>query len=237
MDVGVTNTLGLSVTLPFLASRYVGAPFYFVEGNLTFPGPLDDGTYHAAFQDLRVEARRMFLAGPVAVTPFVGVAFPTHDYETVGEAIPGRHRRELQAGISAGLPLDAIVPGMQVHGRYAYATLERLNGLPHTRSNVDLEVGQGLTARLGIHGAIGWQIAHAGPTIAELVPDWVNHDRFINSSFLSLGVGASFSITRSTEVYAAWAGAVRGRRGAHVARVLAVGVSRSFGGGFQGIGR
>ena len=55
-----------------------------------------------AFQDVRVELRRQWWVGPVPVTPFVGGSFPTHEYETVGEAVPGRHRWDLQAGASAG---------------------------------------------------------------------------------------------------------------------------------------
>jgi hypothetical protein len=237
LDVGITDAIGLNVTLPFIASKYTGPPFYYVEGNLTFPGPLDDHTYHATFQDLRVEARRMLLTGPVTMVPFVSVSVPTHAYETVGEAVPGRHRRELQVGVAATADLDAVLAGTYVHGRYAYAALERVNGFPHTRSNIDVEAGHDITSHIGVRFLIGWQIAHTGPTIAELIPDWVNHDRFINSNFLSLGGGASLSLTRATEIYAVWDSNVRGSRGAHVARTLAIGVSRSFGGGFHGLGR
>ena len=90
----MTDTIGLIVSLPFIASKYTGPPVYFVGTHLTHPGPLDDGQYHAAFQDVRVEGRRLFRAGPVGFAPFVGASFPTHNYETVGEAVPGRHRRD-----------------------------------------------------------------------------------------------------------------------------------------------
>ena len=110
-NTAVTDTIGLSVSLPLIASKYTGSSSYIVRGFPTFPGPLDDGSYHAAVQDLRVEARRVFVAGPVAVAPFVGAMFPTHDYETVGEAVPGRHRRELQLGASVSALLDPVLPG------------------------------------------------------------------------------------------------------------------------------
>src|SRR6266496_653439 len=64
LDYGVTDTIGLIVSLPFIASKYTGPPSYFVGTHETHPGPLDDGTYHAAFQDVRVEVRRLFWAGP-----------------------------------------------------------------------------------------------------------------------------------------------------------------------------
>lgn len=237
LDLGLTDTIGLTVSLPFIASKYTGPDVYFVEGIETRPGPLDeDRTYHGAFQDLRIEARRMFRAGSVAFAPFVSVSLPTHNYETKGEAVPGRHRTELQLGVSAGTEVESILPGTQVQGRYAYATLERENGFPHTRSSIEVEVGHGLTSRISVHGVLAWQIAHKGPTVPQLAHDWVNHDRFINSGFFNLSGGASFSLSRSTEVYVAGAGTLRGRRGAHVARILAIGVSRSFGGGFKGLG-
>jgi len=237
LDFGVTDSLALQVTLPLIASKYTGPPFYFVEGQLTLPGPLDDGTYHAAFQDLRIEARRLVVVGPVALAPFFSGSMPTHAYETQGEAVPGRHRRELQAGVSAGTEWNALVPRLQVHARYAYAALERTNGFPHTRSNIDIEVGPSFTPRFEVHAISSWQIRHEGPTIPQLIPDWVNHDRFVNSSYLDLGAGGSFSLDHSTELYGLWVTTVRGSRGAHVARILAVGVSRSFGGGFRGLGR
>lgn len=236
IEFGVTHALALRVMLPFIASKYTGPDEYIVEGHVTYPGPLDvTRTYHGAFQDIRMDVRRMFLAGPVTVTPFFGVSIPTHHYETVGEAVPGRRRREYQFGVSGSPGLESVLRGMYVHGRYAYAALERVNGFPHTRSNLEFESGYDFTPRIGVRGLIGWQIAHSRPTLNQLAPDWVNHDRFINSSFLNVGGGASFFVTRATEISVLVAGNVRGNRGAHVSRVFAITVSRSFGGGLPSL--
>ena len=237
LDFGVTDTFGLSVVLPFIASKYTGPDAYFIGGKETHPGPLDDRRYHGAFQDLRIEARRMFIAGRVAVAPFVSVSLPTHNYETRGEAVPGRHRTELQLGLSAGTELVKILPGTDVQVRYSYATLERDQGFPHTRSNIDVEVGHGITSRIGVHATAAWQVAHRGPAPQDLFHIWEIHDRLINSSFFNLSGGVSFALSRSTDLSVAGAATVSGKGGAHVARVLAIGVSRSFGGGFHGIGR
>jgi hypothetical protein len=238
IDVGITDTFALSLSLPFIASKYTGPDYYEVEGIPTTPGPLDrDRTYHGAFQDLHVEARRMFEIRAAAVAPFVGFSQPTHDYETAGEAVPGRHRREFQVGAAASMDLDRWLPRSSIHGRYGYAALERVNNFPHTRSNIDVEGNHDVTSRVGMRGLIGWQIAHKRPTLAQLAPDWVHHDRFINSSYLNVGGGAFLSVTRTTEIFAIWASTVRGNRGAHVGRMLAVGVGRSFGGGLHGLGR
>jgi hypothetical protein len=236
LDYSVTDTIGLSVSLPFIASKYTGSSSYIVRGFPTTPGPLDDGSYHAAVQDLRVEARRVFEAGPVAVAPFVGAIFPTHDYETVGEAVPGRHRRELQLGASVSAVLDPVIPGAYVQVRYAYGAAERIRDLPYTHSNIDLEGGHAVTSRVGLRGLVSWQIAHKGPTAAELASDWRNHDRFIASSYVNVGGGPSVALTRAVDLYVLWVAAVSGDSGAHVSRALAVGTSWNFGGGLGGLG-
>ena len=237
LDYGLTDTLGLTLSLPFIASKYTGPPSYYVGPYETFPGPLDDRKYHGAFQDLRVEVRRLFLRGPLAVAPFVGASFPTHAYETVGEAVPGRHRRELQLGVSVDRTLDPILPDAYAHVRYSFATAERELGFPSVRSNIDLEGGRPLTSRIALRGLVASQLRHKGPTLAELAPDWKHHDRFIVSSYLNLGGGLTISLSRSADIYALWVATVSGRNGAHRARMLAIGTSWSFGGGLSGFGQ
>jgi len=72
VDWGLPNAIGLTVGLPFIASKYTGSSLYFVNGQPTTPGPLDDGFYHGAFQDLRIEGRRMFQFGDITVMPASG---------------------------------------------------------------------------------------------------------------------------------------------------------------------
>jgi len=232
----VTDTIGLAVSLPFIGSKYTGPSVYFVGGHETHPGPLDDRQYHGAFQDVRVEMSRLFWGGPVALAPFVGVSFPTHNYETVGEAVPGRHRRDYQVGVNAGVDLNRVLPRSYVHGRYAYATAERQENFPFTRSNIDVEGGYAATSRLVVRGLMNRQIRHHGPSLDELAADWEHHDRFIAPSYLNLGGGVSLRVTGSTDVYALWVATVSGSNGAHRARTLAVGVSLAPWSRLQGLG-
>jgi hypothetical protein len=235
-DYGLTDTIGLFLSLPFIASKYTGPPSYFVGPFKTDPGPLDDGAYHSAFQDVRVEVRRLFGAGPVALAPFVDASFPTHNYETAGEAVPGRHRRDIQVGANAEFDLDRISPGSYVNGRYAYGRAERLETFPFTRSNIDVEGGYAATSRIVVRGLMNWQIRHQGPSLDELAADWENHDRFIAPSYIELGGGVSLSVSSSTDVYLLWVATVAGSDGAHRARTLAVGVSLGLWSHLQGLG-
>ena len=235
VDFGITDTFAVTVNLPFIASKYTGPPVYFVGGVETHPGPLDDGTYHGAFQDFRVDVRRLFWAGPIPIAPFVGVSVPTHDYETVGEAVPGRRRRDLQIGANVGVSLDRLLAGAYVHERYGYATAQQIEGFAFTRSNVDVEIGVPIASRFVLRGLAGWQIRHHGPSVRELTVDWENHDRFIAPSYTNLGVGASVPIG-GVEVYALWLGTVQGSNGAHRARTIAAGVTFAFGSRLSGLG-
>jgi hypothetical protein len=235
VDYGITDTISLTVGLPFIASKYTGSDVYFVGGVETHPGPLDDRTYHGAFQDLRLEVRRLFWAGPIPVAPFIGASFPTHDYETVGEAVPGRGRRDLQVGASIGVNLDRLLGGAYAHGRYGYATAQRIQGFAFTRSNVDIEVGVPVGSRVVIRGLAAWQIRHQGPSVNELTVDWEHHDRFIAPSYTNLGIGLSLPIGIA-DVYALWMGTPVGSNGAHRGRTIAAGVTFGFGSRLSGLG-
>ena len=237
IDFGLTDTVALTVSLPFIATKYTGPEEYFVGGVPTHPGPLDDRGYHGTFQDVRVEARRVCWAGPVAFAPLAGVSIPTHDYETRGEAVAGRHRRELQIGATAGADLNRILPRTYMHGRYSLAAAERVQGFSSIKSNVDVEGGFDVSERVSIRGLASWQFRHKGPTIAQLAAsDWLGHDRFIVSSYFNVGGGITLPITRDAELHALWVETVSGSSGAHRARMLAIGASWSFGSGMGGFG-
>jgi hypothetical protein len=235
IDYGITDTISVTAGLPFIASKYIGPDVYFVGGVETHPGPLDDRAYHGAFQDLRLEVRRLFWAGPVPVAPFIAASFPTNDYETVGEAVPGRGRRDLQVGASVGLNLDRVLGGAYASGRYGYATAQRIEGFAFTRSNVDIEIGAPVRSRVVVRGLVSWQIRHQGPSVNQLTVDWENHDRFIAPSYTNLGVGVSLPIGNA-DVYALWIGTAAGSNGAHRGRTLGAGVTFAFGSRLSGLG-
>ena len=235
LDFGLSDTIGLTISLPFIATKYTGPHEYLVGGIPTHPGPLDDRRYHGTWQDLRVEIRRMWWAGPVVVTPLAGVVIPTHDYTTHGEAVAGRNRKEALAGVSAGTDLDRLLPGVYAHGRYAIAVAERINGFASVRSNVDLEIGGDVSPRVAIRGLATWQLRHKGPTIPELAAsNWLAHDRFMVARYMNVGGGMTVSIARNMELHGLWLSTLSGSHGAHRARMLTLGASWNFGseGGF-----
>ena len=74
----------------------------------------------------------------MAVTTFIGGTVPSHDYETKGEAVPGRGRPELQVGANLGVPLDRLLTGASMHVRYSLGAAPPEDGYPAVRSLIDL---------------------------------------------------------------------------------------------------
>ena len=123
-----------------------------------------------------------------------------------------------------------------MHGRYAWGTMEQVNGFPFIRSNIDLDAGVAATSRLLVRAVAEWQVRHAGPSLDELAPDWVNHDRFIAPSYTNVGGGASVTVSRSADVFALFVATASGSNGAHRQRTLALGVSIDVRSGLRGLG-
>lgn len=241
IDWGLPHSIGLTVSLPYIASKYTGPPgIYFVGGIPTTPGPLDNGFYHGALQDLHVEVRHMIDVSRVAIAPFAGITLPTHEYQTNGEAVPGRHRTDFQMGASGGTDLSAWIPSTYVDARYSLAAAEVIDGLSSVRSNIDVEMGSNVTRRLGFKGMVDWQIRHKGPTMAELFAHgWTTHDRFVVSNYTNLGGGLTIRVMPSVELSGIWISTVTGNRGAHMGHLLGITLTRDFGGGnaVKGLGK
>jgi hypothetical protein len=231
---GVTDRFALAGSLPFITSKFTGT---FPSGVLL--GPLDiDRRYHGDFQDFRFEARFMALTGELALTPFVGVNLPSHDYEVVGEAVPGKRTKEAYLGVAAGRSLYPFLPKGYVHVRYYYSLVEKavpaVNRLD--RSNIDAELGYAVRSRLSLRCFGAWQITHGGLDLEDMFtsPDrFRTHDRATRTNYFNLGVGATAQVSRSVELFTAFVKTIHGEN-AHQARSLYLGAALWFGGGFGG---
>lgn len=226
----VTDRLAATASLPFIATRLSGS----------FPagvplGPLDDGAYHGDFQDVRVELRFMALPGKVAVTPLVGANVPSHRYEVVGEAVPGKRTREVFVGTNVGMALSSRA---YLHARYAYSRVEKV--VPEVRSldrsNLDLEAGVAATARVTLRTMAAGQVTHGGLDLEDMRtrPGFFrDHDRAARTNYLNLGAGMTWGAAPSLDLYAVFFKTVSGEN-AHQARSLSLGAAWTFGGRFGG---
>lgn len=228
VSYALTDRLSVSASLPFVSTKLTGE---FPDGVPL--GPLDDGRYHGDFQDFRFEAAFMARGGDLAVTPFVGLAIPSHSYEIVGEAVPGKGLRELLLGLGVGRTLG---PRAYAHARYAYAFLEKaLPGVDRLdRSNLDAEVGYAVHPRFSLRLSAGVQVTHGGLDLEDMRshPSFFRtHDRAARTNYVNLGGGASYALADAWNLHAIVYETVSGEN-AHQARSLSAGASWRFGGGF-----
>ncbi len=228
-EYGITNNLAIDADIAHVSSKFEG----FVE---PVPhGPADTGAYHPTFQDSRIALRYNALNTAFVVTPYIAVAFPTHNYETRGHSAAGRALRELQMGVNVGRDLEAVLPGSYIHGRYSYAVVERVEELNLNRSNAEGEFGYLATPRLSLRFLAAWQRTHGGLEIPidRDHPHFHDiHDQATRANFVRLGGGATLSVTRSLDLHADYIRTVAGRN-THAPRGITVGISWRFSRGFS----
>ena len=228
---GVTDRLALSLVVPAVRARYTGkAPH---------PNRQDNGDVHRGFQDVRLGVRYNLVQGPVTITPFVGANMPSHAYQTFAHAAFGRRVRELEVGVYVGRIVSPRLPNAFAQARYSYSFAERIVGIHHDRSTLDVELGYCLPPSSGssrlasVRRRMG---ASTCPTPAgarcrrtsshittvSLAPTW-----------LIRGGGLQVSVSRSFDVFGSYMTTVAGRNGHALQRGVTVGVAWSFG---QGMG-
>jgi hypothetical protein len=236
----LTDRFELSAGVPYVFARYVDPdpppPF--------FPFlPVDQcRCWHSSWQDVGVAARYRLInvKDTFVATPSISVGVPSHSYDYRGEAVVGRRLRELRLGIDVGLRLDAISPRLSLGGRYTYAAVERVLGVPNNRSNVGLDAGVQVARSVAVRGSFMWQRTHGGlrvgaPLLGEglVPPGEVNtpdrlyeHDRLLRDNNLRLEAGVAYQLP-SVDVFASYLAYASGTD-THAGRAVTVGVSWPF---------
>jgi len=248
VEFGLNERVALSVSVPFITSRYAGPSPHpvTIRGE---PSDLDDGTYHGGFQDFRFGGRVNVIARPLAVTPFAEVIVPSHEYEALGHAAIGLNLRALVAGVAVGGFVD-LLPGTYFHSQVSHAVVEEILGVRPNRTRVDGEVGYFVTPRFAVRFLGSYQFTHDGwdfiqipgaPEPDRFSPLWIhsrrdepitlehrrNHDRLMRSNFVNLGGGLTVGVTDSISLFATVA-TTTWSRNFHPLRGLSVGTNLHF---------
>ncbi len=224
---GISDRLAVTAGLPVVMSRYRGA---FAHRPIT----LDDGNWHTTSQDFRFGVRYTAVRGPVVVTPFIGTDLPSVDYEFYAHAAPGRHLKELNAGVVAGRLFADL--GLVVQGRYALAFSEGALDQSRRYSLASLEGAYFLTPSLRLLAMTSARIGHTGidlaPDSGRVLPADVfrHHDQISRESYLNVGGGAALSLTDTWDLFGSFTTTVTGRNTHAVNRGISLGVAWSFGG-------
>ena len=247
MDYGVTDKLAASFSLPYIASMYKGVTPH---NPATLMAPnnqklLDDGTYHGAVQDIGFVVRYNVALRPVAITPFIALNIPSHDYVFYAHTAPGRKLRQLNLGASVGGQSERFLPGSYFHVRYAYGITERteVEGVSYgaNQSLLRGDFGFFLTPRVSAKAIQLLQITHGGLDYPTDFPDrtselWLHHDQIQRINFLEMGGGIDYALSSSMDLSLAALTTVWGRNGHSLRMGVGVGVTWYFPRGRAGAG-
>ncbi|MEQ1737585.1 MAG: hypothetical protein ABL886_14420 [Rhodoglobus sp.] len=223
------SRLAVSASVPLVGIKYTGLPSYVHPGG----GSYDDGSTHWTLTDLRVGAHYQVLEAPFALSPSLAVSVPLMDYETVGNAIAGRHLKALRAGLAAGRQFGSFY----TTAVYEFSLVEKYDRAPDTAkigqntSDGSLVLGYVLLqGRLNLNVAGNMHLTHGGVNFSKfnmLTPDQQRfHDPILRESIYLLGGGAAYQITPALNANLS-ARIFAGGSNTQNASVLALGVSWS----------
>jgi hypothetical protein len=224
----------LDISIPFVLSKYYGPRPHQL--------PVDNGNYHGNFQDVRLNLRYNLRTRPLMITPFVGLGVPSNDYIYFAHSAAGTHQREYAVGSSFGRSFESVLSHpAYVQGLYAFLVPEEIMGIRTYRSRLDWDLGYFVTRRVTIRALGSLQIGHSGYQVGDPPNDlgdfpnrvptnvkWYHHDQTSRISYLNVGGGANFQVTKSWNVFLILTTTVWGRNGHALNLGEVVGVSWTF---------
>jgi hypothetical protein len=216
VEYGLTDKIALTASVPFIAVRYNSnnppKPFLRDLFNQTRQATssgfyahdfLDDGAWHPTFTDFHANLRYNLVAKPLVLTPYVELVAPSHDYAYVGESSPGRDLWEFQFGTFVGRRLDPWLPKAYAHGQVGFAIPEKSLGVRTTRMNLTMETGYLFTRKFAARGFGSFAHTFSGLLYATdfTTPEiFLTHERLLKATYWHVGGGASYALTRKTEI-------------------------------------
>lgn len=214
--------LAVNVQLPFLALKYRGElgpdgrPVT-VDGipyDHANAGSYDDGDYHGTLTDLRVGARYQVLEDPVAFSPHIGVSIPLADYETIGNAVAGRHLKMLHVGASLGYLIGdtgytQLLYEFTLAEKYKVDAADDPNGdvkkHGQNRSDFAFTIGRKfLGYKLDLHADANLRLTHGGVNFSDFFSamplsgaESAYHDAILRETVLLVGGGIGYQVSNS----------------------------------------
>jgi len=236
-DFSITDRLAVSVSVPYVAGKYVGPfPHLLVRGQPSTATVVDNGEFHSGLQDFRLNVRYALTQREWKVTPLFQAVLPSHDYPSFGHAAIGFNEKEYRVGVNIGRRLPPILPKAFVQGQYAFgfSPLVAANIAPK-RSYGELQLGYLVTRRLSFQGSSVLTWAHNGLDIDyDLYPNnlsveqYLNHDRIARGKLLDASGSMAYQFNRSTSFFLSVGHSFYGTNGHLRYLVTTVGFTKAF---------
>jgi hypothetical protein len=254
VSYSLTDKLGVSASLPFIAAKY-SAP-----SNPVIPGlgphkladgtiPLDDGSYHGSFQDFDIRVRYMAWTHPFVITPFVEYVQPSHGYMFYSHSVVGNNVRQLSIGTYIGSLLDPLLPNGYIQGRYSYGFPETIIGVSRRRHNMELEVGYFINPTIRAFGLVIGEVTNGGVNLPTDVltfdaahptgfttpknPLFFHHTQISRDNILDIGGGMTYALNDGLDLFGVVTHTITARNMHALNYGITFGMSWGFGGSPQ----
>jgi hypothetical protein len=229
---GILDKVAVSMAIPDVRAKYYGAfPHQRLPSDPDYRVSQDDGSYHSAFQDFRIDARYRLKHEGLVITPYLAFVQPSHSYEYFAHSGVGRDLQQLEIGSYFANTLDAVLPGTFVQARYGYALSRPILGVSHNQSKVDFEVGYFVTQSIRMFALGLGQVTHGGINLTlasrtTLPYDvWVHHDQIARDNYLDLGAGGAVDLNDSVALFVSAIHTVTGVNTHKIAYSVTLGLS------------
>lgn len=220
--------------IPFIDKRSSGGPGAHRPDLLTVPHPeaefLDDGLYHAGWQDWILGVSYHGDWGRFTLEPHLIATIPSHDYSHFANAAIGQNLWRLKLGVDFTHRLESS--NFYYSGGYSYEVWEKVLGKSLNKNHFRASVGYFFSPQVS-----GWIFANArngqGLTTDDVGSDrtseiWYQHDRLSQHNYVLAGIGARYRINDLYSLSVTGARMVWGRNVHDLKYAYGVEVSRSF---------
>lgn len=240
VDYGLTDRLAITASAAFKSNRFDERN----PGSAHDPGSLDDphgehflddGRYHAGWQDWNLAVRYLWIDRPhLAVTPYVDYGQPIRDYTVFAHSAVGTGQAQLEAGVNVGGRLPAPAQNLFWRAGAAYAYMDKAGDRRVNHGTFDLELGYLLTPRLTVRGVLVKRKTYNGLDFPEDYAHshsddtFFHHDQNIRDDFLNVGAGVDYQLNDRYTGFANLGRTLRGDNTHLIDYAITVGVSRGF---------
>ena len=234
-EYGLTDRLALTVGVPYKASKYSGAtghnPAVLLDNHSQ--KFIDDGDFHAGWQDISLSLRYAWIRKKWMVTPYLTTGQPLREYPTFAHAAVGTSQWRVELGVSAGRQFTGRLRNLYFVGGLAYAWMQPTDRTVN-HATLSAELGWFLNEKWSVHANLSRQKSFNGFDFPADFPlprnddHFFYHDMNLRNDFTNIGFGVDWQATDRDRVFISQGHTIHGENTHIIKYVLTLGYSRSF---------
>jgi hypothetical protein len=240
VDYGLTDRLALRASVAFKSNRYDERKPDSAHDPGTLGDPhgqhfIDDGRYHAGWQDWNLALRCLWIDTPfLTVTPYIDYGQPIRDYTVFAHSAVGTGQARLEGGANIGGRFKAPAQNLFWRVGAAYAYMEKEGDRRVNHATFDAELGWFATPRLTVRGVIVKRKTYHGLDFPEDYASsheddaFFHHDQNVRDDFLNVGLGADYQLDDRYTAFANLGRSLRGDNTHLIDYAITLGISRGF---------